>query len=88
MISSFLKLVCASKRIKLFLWIRIIYISGPLASTEGIIYLAFLNGQAIYSSKDFPNYELRFAEMPSFVPRDQFGLKPEVFLSTLINIIF
>lgn len=51
---------------------------GPLASTVGVSYLAFLKGRKIHSSRDIPNYELYFSEMPTSIVRKQFGLKPEV----------
>lgn len=38
--------------------------------------MAFLKGQSEHSH--YPNYELYFAEMPTSIVEEQFGLKPEV----------
>lgn len=62
---------------KLYIYILFIY-PGPLASTVGVSYLAFLKGRKIHSSLDIPNYELYFSEMPTSIVKKQFGLKPEV----------
>lgn len=59
--------------------------AGPLASTVGVSYLAFLKGRKIHPSLDIPNYELYFAEMPTSIVKKQFGLKSDV---SIINYIF
>lgn len=61
------------------IYIHILFIyPGPLTSTVGVSYLAFLKGRKIHSSLDIPNYELYFSEMPTSIVKKQFGLKPEV----------
>lgn len=67
-----------SIRLKMFNDFWQYFLSGPLASTEGVFSLAFLRNQEIVSKIDRPNFELFLSESSLLFLRDQINMKPEV----------
>ncbi|XP_035224978.1 LOW QUALITY PROTEIN: uncharacterized protein LOC118197557 [Stegodyphus dumicola] len=53
--------------------------TGILASSDGISAVAFLNNLTNTIAEDLPIYQLYFSEGTSKIPKEQYGLKPEVY---------
>ncbi|XP_055932736.1 glucose dehydrogenase [FAD, quinone]-like [Argiope bruennichi] len=53
--------------------------SGPLAATEFINSMLFMNARPVAPNVDFPDYQLYLFEVPKLVPEKQVGLKPEIY---------
>ncbi|XP_055934808.1 glucose dehydrogenase [FAD, quinone]-like [Argiope bruennichi] len=53
--------------------------SGPLAASEFVNSILFMNARPVAPDVDFPDYQLYFVEIPKEVPEMQVGFKPEIY---------
>ncbi|CAL1288546.1 unnamed protein product, partial [Larinioides sclopetarius] len=53
--------------------------TGPLAATEFVSIIAFLNAQFVSPTVDYPDHQIYFIEIPIEFPEQQVGYKPEIF---------
>ncbi|XP_055933565.1 glucose dehydrogenase [FAD, quinone]-like [Argiope bruennichi] len=53
--------------------------SGPLAASEFVSIIAFLNSMLVSPNVDYPDHQIYFIEVPKEFPEQQVGFKPEVY---------